>query len=817
MRPQPYALRFVHDIGNSVISVACTPNFSLIVAGAVDRHVYGLDQDGNKIWSRRLDQEVWCTSVSADGSRSAAGTANKKPASGTVFVLDGRGKIVFQESIGAPVWDVSLSADGTVLVASGWDGRIYLYEEDAGLWKRRGDKEISAAGTYGVTISDNADMIAAVSYADKLVFFTPELEKIGEIADADFGYRARIAPTTGMVITGMRNGSVNLIERKGRKKQRSQKLSQRPICGVAITPSAKLCIAGGFDGQFHALTGDLDVLWSYRTQGEVWAIDVSHDGRFVCVASGDGKIYALENHVTDSALDEIACLDKAIGRAKTFEEKSPLVDLLAGYYLKYGLLQYGLDRIDRLRREGKIESGLAVPASVGLLKEALRVNPRNFNASYALARHYERTNDLWNAALAYTNASNDASLRQRAFLAAARCFERAGHRAAAGSCFRRAREQSLHEDDLRILYNLARSLEDVKNFQEARLYYDILLTWDPAYRDAARRSLAIDQGEHHASSAGRREVDYTGLTVNLMTPESPRYGDVDASLHAVVRARSKELHVSEDQRRQYKKVLKKFYSGNNGVRALTRTDLEYNVQSYIKYDFLLPEDEIKKELERVNTLTLLEGEDIRRSLDIGAATGRWPRTFASQGIQAFGVDIEARAIAYAKQKLSDDEVKRGNPTLSVGNGLSLAFDDEEFCLVTCMMGTFAHIKKDDHTKFFGEVGRVLRPGGFLLVSTWDIECRHQAYLSMYTLDEKQMIDDNSLTQKQFLCSAEAAGFAPRDLVPICLVPDVVSFELGIKELHADSLSQMLSIDLAARSTFPEMHGQMYLALMQRPP
>src|SRR5262249_49651477 len=143
----------------------------------------------------------------------------------------------------------------------------------------------------------------------------------------------------------------------------------------------------------------------------------------------------------------------------------------------------------------------------------------------------------------------------------------------------------------------------------------------------------------------------------------------------------------------------------------------------------------------------------------GAATGRWPRSFAARGIEAHGIDIERDAIAYAREKLTPAERAAGNPVLQVADALAMPFADGSFCFATCMMGTFAHIAKADHARYFAEVFRVLRGGGHLLVSTWDIECRHQSYLSMYSLAEKRMIDDNSLTAAQLRAAAERGGFA----------------------------------------------------------
>jgi SAM-dependent methyltransferase len=475
-----------------------------------------------------------------------------------------------------------------------------------------------------------------------------------------------------------------------------------------------------------------------------------------------------------------------------------------------------LAKLKKWRDEDVVDDTSMYTGSSKILETVIDKEVADYRAQFLLAQLYESRREHWRAAVSFSIAAKDANLRQRAFVSAARCFAKANHNSAAWSCLRRAKEQSLHEEDLRVLYNLARSLEDVGNLASARLYYDILLTWEPRYRDVARRAQSIDEGQTESDAGRLGEVDYTGLTVNLLGSDAPRFNQVDPSLHRVMQARARELHVSDSERARFEAVFKKYYAGPDGIREKTKNDLGYDVESYIKYDFLLPEDEIKKELERLNTLALLEGnEKVTRSLDIGAATGRWPRTFASQGIEAYGIDIEEKAIEYAERKLTAADRERGFPDLRVANALALPFEDGMFCLATCMMGTFSHIAKSDHLKFFSECRRVLRQDGLLLISTWDVECRHQSYLSMYTVAEKQKIDENSLTRQQLWNLTNSEGFDVQAQVPICLIPDVLSFELGIKELDAEALREMWSIDLAARSNFPEMHGEMFLTLARR--
>lgn len=812
MPSRPYKEIFAADVGAAVISVSCTPNFSLVVAGAVDRHIHGFDHLGRVLWRQRLDHEVWCTAVASDGSRVAAGTANKRPAGGAVHLLDHDGKILWHERLGAPVWGVALSADGSFLVAGAWDGRLHAFAETDGAWARIGEVAVGAAGAYGVAISDDGKLIAAVAYGEGLKFFDRQLKEIGGVAGGDFGYRTALTATGGAAAVGMRDGTVALLRRGRRNGSRSKKLSQRPICGVGLTPTAKLVAAGGFDGVVHVCNERLDVLWDFRAEGEVWAVDISHDGRRLAVASGDGHVYGLGNLVTDAALTEIERLERKIERSASWPDRNAFIAQLRDAYADYGLVRYGLAKFAAWRAKGIIDETMAARESKRILESGIAADPGDTQARYRLAHLYEGDNDHWRAGLSYIHAARDPNLRQRAFTAAAVCMAKSNHLSAAQSCFRRAREQSLHADDLRILYNLARSLEDQGDVAAAKLHYDILLTWDPDYRDVAGRSLAIDQGD----GANRRAADDAGLSVNLLGPDAPRYGDVDPALHGVLRARSRELHVSEAERRVFDEVLERFYRGD-GIRAATRTRLGYDTLSYMKYDFLLPEDELKKEMERLNAFALIHGiAGIERSLDIGAATGRWPRTFAARGIEAHGIDIARDAIAYTNGKLTPAERAAGNPTLQVADALAMPFADNSFCLATCMMGTFAHIGKTNHVRYFAEARRVLRNGGHLLISTWDIECRHQSYLSMYSLSEKRMIDDNSLTSAQLRAAAETAGLTPVRQVPVCLVPDAISYDLGIKNIDAASLRRMLDIDLAARANFPDMHGQMLLSLFCKP-
>jgi SAM-dependent methyltransferase len=402
-------------------------------------------------------------------------------------------------------------------------------------------------------------------------------------------------------------------------------------------------------------------------------------------------------------------------------------------------------------------------------------------------------------------AAQSPEWRLRGFSEAANAFYRAGHQAAALSCFRRAREPLLTNDDLRIIYTLARSFEDLGHLEIARDHLDIIMVQNPDYRDVASR-LQGYQRFPQGLTGERQRIDYTGVTVNLLGPDVPSM-DVDPKLRNVIEARTAELGVTKSGKDEYKAIIEQLYQQGILRAAEPAEIVEYNRNSYIKYDFLLPEDDVKKRLEAVNVIAISRKvKNLSRSLDIGTATGRYPGIFVSLGWDAHGVDYEEEAIEYAKSKI----VSGPGPKFSVGDARSLSFSQDYFDFVTCMMGTFFHIPLVDQLKAVEEMARVCRPGGIVAISTWDIECPHLTYLSMYSVNEKELITRNARTLSAMLALLTDAGLKNVTAVRFSLVPDTISYDLGIEKLSVDGVKRLLEIDIATRRAMPGKHGQMFI-------
>src|ERR1700726_2261275 len=308
------------------------------------------------------------------------------------------------------------------------------------------------------------------------------------------------------------------------------------------------------------------------------------------------------------------------------------------------------------------------------------------------------------------------------------------------SCFRRAREQYTNDADRRVLYNLARTYEDRGDVDEALRHYSVLLTWDPGYRDVFDRLMQLKRGARAAPGSGGNG-NHCGPSLSLLGPDIPRRDEVDPVLLPVLDARAKELHVSPRERARLLQALADYVASQGTPAAPKPHALTYDEAAYALYDRLPPEDEIKKKLEAINLFDLIKDvPGLRRSLDIGAATGRHPAALAALGVASFGIDIEWRAAAHARRKARTSRP----PAYLVGDGRRLPFRGESFDLITCMMGTIAPMPAADQLDLCREAHRCLRPRGCLLISTWDVGCRHLTFLSIYSQEQKELVRRNSL-------------------------------------------------------------------------
>lgn len=247
--------------------------------------------------------------------------------------------------------------------------------------------------------------------------------------------------------------------------------------------------------------------------------------------------------------------------------------------------------------------------------------------------------------------------------------------------------------------------------------------------------------------------------------------------------------------------------------------IRYTPAKYRAYDNPARVDHLTKLLELAAVQRCMVGfapaPNRPRMLDIGCATGRYLRWFATQGYQATGYDIEAAAIHIARQALAD------HPYIAVYQKdiLRVVSEPERYRVITSMMGTFNHIAPSDRATFLSWVYHSLQPGGRFVFSSWNPACHWKTYLQLYTPGEEALLRANSLPPTLLHALLADAGFQVQHFVPIGFVPgdhlpawldgtaDAVIVRLDehlSRTLPADQAQ--LFVLCAAKAPQPDLHG-----------
>jgi SAM-dependent methyltransferase len=105
-----------------------------------------------------------------------------------------------------------------------------------------------------------------------------------------------------------------------------------------------------------------------------------------------------------------------------------------------------------------------------------------------------------------------------------------------------------------------------------------------------------------------------------------------------------------------------------------------------------------------------------RALDAGCGTGFQSALLSGLGWQTHGVDVSAGLLAVARRRQPD-------AALALGSVEALPYPDARFDAVVCCGSTLSFV--DDPARALSELGRVLRPGGRLL-----LDCEHRPSLDL---------------------------------------------------------------------------------------
>lgn len=127
--------------------------------------------------------------------------------------------------------------------------------------------------------------------------------------------------------------------------------------------------------------------------------------------------------------------------------------------------------------------------------------------------------------------------------------------------------------------------------------------------------------------------------------------------------------------------------------------------------------------------------DAARVLEIAAGTGRVTRRLLERPLRELVVtDLNEPMLAEARRRVGDDP----RASWRTADAQELPFPDASFDAVVC---AFCLMFVPDKARALGEMRRVLRPGGTLLLTTWDSLANNPASLVLHELARAALPSD----------------------------------------------------------------------------
>jgi ubiquinone/menaquinone biosynthesis C-methylase UbiE len=144
-----------------------------------------------------------------------------------------------------------------------------------------------------------------------------------------------------------------------------------------------------------------------------------------------------------------------------------------------------------------------------------------------------------------------------------------------------------------------------------------------------------------------------------------------------------------------------------------------------------------------------------RALDAGCGSGIWSAWLAERGLDVTGLDRDASMLAAARRRLRAARFVEGDLT-------ALPFDDEQFDLALAVT-VFTFLDQGERTRAAGELLRVLRPGGRLIIgdlarlSLWAAQRRLKAWRGSATWKSARFVSALELRRLLLTAGAERVG------------------------------------------------------------
>jgi len=172
------------------------------------------------------------------------------------------------------------------------------------------------------------------------------------------------------------------------------------------------------------------------------------------------------------------------------------------------------------------------------------------------------------------------------------------------------------------------------------------------------------------------------------------------------------------------------------------------------YDRQLGDELDHKPLDRALLTGFAEMAGSGRLADVGCGPGHVTRFLAEQHPDVIGIDLSPRMVAIARERTP-------GLTFAVGSMLALSAGDEAWAGVVALY-SIIHLAPRERVTAFREFARVIRPGGWLLVSfhvdSADFSAGQINHLTTW-FGERVQLDGYFLDPDDVTTAVQSAGFS----------------------------------------------------------
>ena len=267
------------------------------------RNVHRLTDQGPLVWT--LDgaavapegvaqRSVTGLAIDLDGNRIRAGFTDDPStvtAAGVLHMLDDRPFVLWSVSVGGPVTGVDISDDGSRTMAGSADRKISSYNMDEAVRWTVESSDVGGQPANVAAVSADGSRAVAGDQTSQAYLLNADGAKTWTF-EADGAINDVAVSTSGnRVEVGTASGSVYVLNSQGAAIRQAPH-PETSILALATNSSGSLVVAGTADGRVFAFDSQGAMSWEVFLGGSVSSVAVNSSGNKIAAASGN-SIYLL--------------------------------------------------------------------------------------------------------------------------------------------------------------------------------------------------------------------------------------------------------------------------------------------------------------------------------------------------------------------------------------------------------------------------------------------------------------------------------------------------------------------------------------------